>query len=193
MIFTHLLKKKNNQTLGFFFCLIQPEYYTWFCRVAKWDMNWKGPWNLFPRHSSCHAPRDALDISEKERLLSLFRAQCISPKNVLAICCQADQLHIVSPVSPSTCTVTEFPQNSSHKNHGLFVRTVFRVMTSAKCTIPSNMPSRRIPNLASHSVELWSLCSLSEWKQAHRSRWDNSCAYTFNACLHTAVNQPRQC
>lgn len=155
-------------------------------------MNRKDPWNLFPHHSSSHAPRDALDVSEKECLLSLFRAQCISPKNALAICCQTDQLHIVSLVSPSTCKVTEFPQNS-HKNHGLLARTVSCVMTSAKCTIPSNTPSRRIPNLASHSVELWSLCSLSEWKQTHRSQWGNSCVYTFNACLHTAVNQPQQC
>lgn len=156
-------------------------------------MNGKDPWNLFPWPSSSHAPRDTLDISEKEHLLSLFRAQCSSPKNVQAICCQADQLHIVSPVSPSACTVTEFPQNSSHKNHGLFVRTVSHAVTSAECTILSNTPFRRIPNLASHSVELWSLCSLSERKQAHWNRWDNSCAYTFNACLHTAVNQPQQC
>jgi len=73
-------------------------------------VNRKGPRNLLPQRSPSHALRDALDISEKARLLSVFKAQFISPKNVLAIRSQADQLHIVSPASPSICTVPEFPK-----------------------------------------------------------------------------------
>lgn len=86
-----------------------------------------------------------------------------SPENVLAICCQADLLHIVSPASLAFGRLQHFQSKNSYcKKCGLFVSTGPCAVTSTECTLDTNVQRRSSANLDSRSAELWSPRLVSE-------------------------------